>query len=571
MTCPPDAKARELITYLRAVCCPDGKHWTNERVVVFTEYRDTQSWLVKLLAQEGLGGERVAVLHGGISGDDREQLRLGFQAAPTEHPVRILIATDAASEGIDLQNHCHRLINYDIPFNPNKLEQRVGRIDRYGQRNSPEVRHFVGVGWEKAANSYEADLEFLSRIAVKVTQMEEDLGPVNAVLADAVQRRMAGDLPHINNFDFARVAPKSRRGRGTVRADPNVGEQVARLRKTVDATIASLGITPSNIERVVRTALSLARQQDLAPVRDDKDPGTTLFEVPPLTGSWVRATDGLWERLRRKDQPPRQRPITFDQQVARGRDDVVLAHLAHPLVELSTQLLRAAIWDRETSLRRVTAVVSDDPGLETTLLGVYARFVLVGADGVRLHEEVLYAGGWLRERGFARLSTLSTLGSLLERALTSGVPASPTVWHRVVERWPEARDHLLRVVEARAETRHGKLQNALAKREEAERRRVVSNAEQFAFALRAALDDDPFGDESDGQLVLRDDAGIKITEMRELEQLQRDRRSWKAKLDELDHRTEEELKAIGHRYAGVRSHLFPVAVVVVVPKREAAR
>ena len=82
--------------------------------------------------------------------------------------MRILLATDAASEGIDLHEHCHRLVNYDIPFNPNKLEQRIGRIDRYGQPETPEVRHFIGKGWETSTNSYEADLEFLARVAVKV-------------------------------------------------------------------------------------------------------------------------------------------------------------------------------------------------------------------------------------------------------------------------------------------------------------------------------------------------------------------------------------------------------------------
>ena len=51
--------------------------------------------------------------------------------------MRILLATDAAGEGIDLQHHCHRLVNFDIPFNPNRLEQRIGRIDRYGQTRTP--------------------------------------------------------------------------------------------------------------------------------------------------------------------------------------------------------------------------------------------------------------------------------------------------------------------------------------------------------------------------------------------------------------------------------------------------
>ena len=184
----PDAKARELTKYLDAVCRPDG-HWLNERVVVFTEYRDTQRWLEQLLTQVGLGGHRLALLHGGINTEEREQLRLAFQADPAEHPVRILLATDAASEGIDLQKHCHRLVNYDIPFNPNKLEQRIGRIDRYGQTQTPDIRHFVGTGWEGAVDSYEADLEFLSRVAIKVARMEEDLGSVNAVLSAAVERR----------------------------------------------------------------------------------------------------------------------------------------------------------------------------------------------------------------------------------------------------------------------------------------------------------------------------------------------------------------------------------------------
>ena len=55
----------------------------------------------------------------------------------------MLLATDAAGEGIDLQAHCHRLVNFDIPFNPSRLEQRIGRIDRYGQTETPEIFHFV--------------------------------------------------------------------------------------------------------------------------------------------------------------------------------------------------------------------------------------------------------------------------------------------------------------------------------------------------------------------------------------------------------------------------------------------
>ena len=66
--------------------------------------------------------------------------------------MRILLATDAASEGINLQAHCHRLLHWEIPWNPNRLEQRNGRIDRHGQ-HAPEVDvfHFVPAGWESAS------------------------------------------------------------------------------------------------------------------------------------------------------------------------------------------------------------------------------------------------------------------------------------------------------------------------------------------------------------------------------------------------------------------------------------
>ena len=75
----------------------------------------------------------LAVIQGSTPPEDREYIRSQFTEDPAKEPVRVLLATDAAGEGIDLQTHCHRLVNFDIPFNPSRLEQRIGRIDRYGQ------------------------------------------------------------------------------------------------------------------------------------------------------------------------------------------------------------------------------------------------------------------------------------------------------------------------------------------------------------------------------------------------------------------------------------------------------
>ncbi|MEV4801410.1 DISARM system SNF2-like helicase DrmD [Nonomuraea sp. NPDC049421] len=558
----PDAKARELIDYLRAVCRPD-KHWTNERVVVFTEYRDTQKWLVELLRQEDLGGDHLAVLHGGMSTAEREQLRVAFQKEPGEHPVRILVATDAASEGIDLQNHCHRLVNYDIPFNPNKLEQRIGRVDRWGQKRTPDIRHFVGTGWDKAVDSYEADLEFLSRVANKVAQMEEDLGSVNAVLARAVQRRMLGDIP---DYDVEQAGASE----GTVPAETNVGEQVRRLRANLDETVAELGITPENVKRVVDTALELARQQPLTPHRDEKHLTKGLYDVPPLTGSWERAAAGLPAKQTRKDEAPYQRPVTFDAEATldpegRVRDDVVLAHLGHPLVAMSTRLLRAAVSNSEIGLHRVTAVVSDDPALETTLAGAFSRFVLVGGDGVRLHEEVLYAGGWVPENGrFRRLENLTVLGGILDRALAQGTPASAPVRHRLAEAWPRVAGPLLQSIDWRTEQKRDQLERKLAQRMEAEQTRFVANIERFEATLRAKLAE---GDQGDALFSRAEAAATK----EERDQYRRDRRSWEERLAGLGRERDRELEAIAARYRDPRPHRFPVAVVFVMPRREATR
>jgi len=565
-----DTKARELIRYLVAQCRPDGKNWTNERVVVFTEYRDTQDWLLNLLRQHGLGGDRVGRLHGGMSTEEREQLRLAFQKDPTEHPLRILIATDAASEGIDLQRHCHKLVNYDIPFNPNKLEQRIGRIDRYGQTQTPEVYHFVGTGWEGAVDSYEADLEFLSRIALKVTKMEEDLGSVNAVLSKEVQRRMLGEPVTID------VETAGKAGAGAATSDmpieTDVRAQVRRLRENLDETVKELGIVPQRVKRVVDTALSLARQQSLTEHLDEKELAEGLFQVPTLTGSWARASEGLLEKLRtenghRSDEPPRQLPVTFNPDVVRGRDDVVLAHLNHPLVAMSTRLLRAAVSNDDIGLRRVTAVISDEPGLEDVLVGAYSRFVLVGSDGIRLHEEVLHAGGWAPESGrFRRLENLTILGEHLDRALANGKPLPEPVWARIAERWPRVKDGLLAAIDWRTNQRRESLSRKLAQREEEERKRIVANIEQFAATLRSKLAED----EEDAMDALFSMADVAKTR-EERAQYRRDRRSWRERLESLESERDRELEVIARRYRNPEPHKFPVAVVVVVPTEEATR
>ena len=184
----PDSRLRALMGMLEGVCRPDGRTWSNERVVVFTEYAATLGWIVDVLTQHGFGPV-LEVIQGSTPTEDREQIRARFSAKATEDPVRILVATDAAGEGIDLQAHCHRLVNFDIPFNPSRLEQRIGRIDRYGQRQAPEVYYLAP---SEKGSTYAGALSFMRRIAEKVTNVEADLGSVNPLIDIEIQAHFGG-------------------------------------------------------------------------------------------------------------------------------------------------------------------------------------------------------------------------------------------------------------------------------------------------------------------------------------------------------------------------------------------
>jgi superfamily II DNA or RNA helicase len=305
---PADSKAERLVAELIQLCKSDGQ-WNDERILVFTEYRDTQVWLAGLLNARDLGGDRLGLLYGGMDTDAREHLKAAFQASPDRHPVRILLATDAAREGIDLQAHCSRVVHYDIPFNPNRLEQRIGRVDRFGQSRPVHVAHFVGAGWQSAAvDSYEADLEFLSRVAEKVAREREDLGRVNPVLARAVESRMLGRPVFDDPFT-------TQPGTTALRAEQDLRAQVARLRQQLTTSTQTLHVATPNVRRVVDTALALAGQ---APLVDRED---GLIEPPALTRGWERTLHGLEDPL----DPSILRPLTFD--ADRASADVVHAHL----------------------------------------------------------------------------------------------------------------------------------------------------------------------------------------------------------------------------------------------------
>ena len=111
--------------------------YAGEKFIIFTEHRDTADFLVHRLEGLGFTGQ-IATMHGGMPYQERERQVEFFRRPGPDGGANFLVATDAAGEGINLQ-FCWLMVNYDIPWNPARLEQRMGRIHRYGQAHDPVV------------------------------------------------------------------------------------------------------------------------------------------------------------------------------------------------------------------------------------------------------------------------------------------------------------------------------------------------------------------------------------------------------------------------------------------------
>jgi len=106
-------------------------------ILIYTEYTDSQIAATRILrAAEGIAGDVLT-----IGGQDEDHARTAAARRFSEEDVLILVSTDTLAEGLNLHSHCFHLIHLDLPYNPNRLEQRNGRIDRYGQRREPEIRY----------------------------------------------------------------------------------------------------------------------------------------------------------------------------------------------------------------------------------------------------------------------------------------------------------------------------------------------------------------------------------------------------------------------------------------------
>ena len=185
----------------------------DERFVVFAERRDTLDYLEERIKREfKLDDKRITQFHGSLS--DVEQQLILDEFGSEECAIRLLLCSDAGSQGVNLHYYCHRMFNYDIPWSLITLEQRNGRIDRYGQREKPMIYYLVA---ESDRADLKTDFYIIERLIEKEKEVKATLGDAGAVMRlydvrreeKAVDNALRGqDLTYLDK-PSAKVAPSA--------------------------------------------------------------------------------------------------------------------------------------------------------------------------------------------------------------------------------------------------------------------------------------------------------------------------------------------------------------------------
>jgi ERCC4-related helicase len=550
----PDAKTESLLKWIEDTCYPNGE-WNDERVIVFTEYRATLNYLEEMLTAPHPGRPsmdgRVEVFHGGLDAEERERIIREFNYNPRKTKVRVLLATDAASEGIDLHEECHRLVHVEVPFNPNRMEQRNGRVDRHGQKSETvDIFHFASATDDSADQALGYDYSFLLRVAEKVDDIRDDLGSVSSVLAERIEARMLGVGSHSLNLD-AVIASRGDQARVNLeRLKQRFSDDIRRVREQYQASVEELDLTPATVERAVRVALNIEGQPPLtATVLERPEGDVSVLSVGDLSGSWGETLADLYNEVEKI-----RLPVTFDPEVASGHKDLVYLHIGHPFVARCLRTLRAQVWgaavDRKIHRATVRYAEVNEP-----VAVAHARVVVNGADGATLDEVIEPAGIRVGGRQ-GRLNVGET-----RNAVESASDESPQryVEDRYVDQWYRIRPALEEALRSRADEVRDQRSRRMDAKRDAEEQRLRGTLADLKASIHYRLQELEKSEEVE-QLRLFDND--------ERRQFDADVRALRERIERIDPDTESEVAILRSRYAVRDVHWFPVAVEILVPRSE---
>jgi hypothetical protein len=258
--CPAEteSKAEALLAELEAI----HRDEPGEKVIIFSEYAATAAWLAGFLGRHGYAG-RLDTFDGDLPASQRKKILARFQSPEG----LLLISTDAASEGLNLQQQCRRVIHYELPFNPNRMLQRQGRVDRYGQERPCRFAFLY------ARDTYEG--EVLSRLFTKIEAQITRLGAVGDVLGALQTDRIEQLLSRSPEDVKAAIAA----------AERSIDEELSRVSDPhTKAVLGDDPLTSGEVERL-QSALAAGRSLNVAI-------GDFVVRAIGLAGGRCRRQDG---------------------------------------------------------------------------------------------------------------------------------------------------------------------------------------------------------------------------------------------------------------------------------------
>lgn len=374
-----DAKWRELESILDEPLMLDAATGLRRKVIIFTEPKDTLEYLQQKIT--ALVGESAAVvvIHGGIA---REARRAAIAAFNSDPVVRVMIANDAAGEGVNLQRGAHLMINYDLPWNPNRLEQRFGRIHRIGQT---EVCHLWNLC---AANTREG--EVYRRLLEKLEEARAALGgKVYDVLGELFEGHALRDLL----VDAIRYGDRPEKKAELFRKVDGVVDVEAIEKLVAERKLTSEGVNPSSVAEI-REQMERAHARRLQPhfigaffreaftmlggrIAEREKGRFEILRVPSILKERDRLigrTDPVLDRYAR---------ITFEKSLIVGQPQAELVAPGHPLLE---SLVDVVLERFQPLLSQGSVLVDEmDPG-EVPHLLVYLEHAVRDARATRSGE-----------------------------------------------------------------------------------------------------------------------------------------------------------------------------------------
>jgi superfamily II DNA or RNA helicase len=585
----PDAKTRRLIDWIRENLCPDlppfGRQpkgtprWTNRRVLIFTENREGTKRRLKAILEQAIEGtdhadERIEVIDGLTSGGRRKEIQQRFNTDPTKDPLRILLATDAAREGLNFQAHCTDLFHFDLPWNPGRIEQRNGRIDRKLQPAS-EVRCHYFVLPQRVED------RVLEVLVKKTETIRKELGSLSKVIDDDIERRLSQGIRHKDAARLAREIEESDLDADRKRIteeeleaarerQDDLEAQIERCRTLLENSRAWAAFESTAFRDALSCSLDLLGVEPLAERTDDD--GRRMWAFPPLDRraetdpSWATTLDTLRAPRKtnqkladwRREAPIR--PVVFEDAGVLTEDTVHL-HLEQRVAQRLLARFRSQGFIFRDLSRACLAQVADSIP-RVVLLG---RLSLYGQGAERLHEELVpITTRWVepsqrkgRLQPFAREAEAKTL-DLLQQSLAADVRRMPSeaIQRKLLNAARRDIDELLPALAPRAEELAAVAIDKLRNRGEREAKDFRETLERQLGRVREEL---ARHEGEFQQLTLGYDEDDK-------RQLEANMSAWRKRLEQFIRDLEREPQRIRDFYEVRATRVEPVGLVYLWPE-----